>query len=211
MPLPSTGAISLGQVNVELSKGATVPISLGDTAVRTLAGKLSGPVSLGDLRGKTLNRWQLNVKHTVDTPGAWYGYNDARLQEAIMQAPAGVQGDNVGVCSPASLGGAAIVSALVDLPDSASNVCRLVVNLKAEGTDWQGLRSLTVAGLSFPGAFVYNDNIKVAISPSYYWTPGGEVRFDSYPISIEQANIIVAAMKSPDGATFTFDRPAPPQ
>lgn len=212
MPLPSTGAISLGQVNVELSKGATVPISLGDTAVRALAGKPSGPVSLGDLLGKTINRWQFNVKYTGDPSGnAWYGYNNVRLQESLMGVGVGTMGSDAGICAPTSLGGAAILGAYVDMPDSASNICRLIVNLKDEGTDWKGLRSLTVAGVSLPGAFVLCDNIKIGLPTTYYWTPGGPVGVESYSISIAQANTIFAAMNSPQGATFTFDRPAPPQ
>lgn len=53
MALPSTGLISLGMINTELTKTATTPISLNDAAVRLLAGKASGPISLSDLRGKT--------------------------------------------------------------------------------------------------------------------------------------------------------------
>lgn len=51
MALPSTGAISLLNVRTELGK--TGAISLGDSAVRTLAGRTSGAISLGDLRGKS--------------------------------------------------------------------------------------------------------------------------------------------------------------
>ena len=59
MALPSTGAISLLDVRNELGK--TGAISLGDSAVRTLAGRTSGAISLGDLRGKSLK-----IKHQID-------------------------------------------------------------------------------------------------------------------------------------------------
>ena len=59
MALPSTGAISLLDVRNELGK--TGAISLGDSAVRTLAGKTSGAISLGDLRGKSSK-----IKHYID-------------------------------------------------------------------------------------------------------------------------------------------------
>lgn len=51
MTLPATGNISLGMVGQEL--GIAMPLSLGDSRVRTLAGKTSGDISLTDLRGKT--------------------------------------------------------------------------------------------------------------------------------------------------------------
>lgn len=53
MALPSTGAISLSQVNTELGKASTAVITLGDSNVRALAGIPTGPISMADLRGKT--------------------------------------------------------------------------------------------------------------------------------------------------------------
>lgn len=52
MALPSSGAISLSEVNMELGKAATAAISMNDAAVRALAGKASGAISMADLRGK---------------------------------------------------------------------------------------------------------------------------------------------------------------
>lgn len=51
MALPTTGAITLGMVAVEL--GISLPLSLGDARVRALAGKPTGAITLGDLRGKS--------------------------------------------------------------------------------------------------------------------------------------------------------------
>lgn len=52
MTLP-TGTISLSQVNTELGRSATATISLGETAVRSLAGVPSGAISMDNLRGKS--------------------------------------------------------------------------------------------------------------------------------------------------------------
>lgn len=51
MALQTTRPISLGDVRTEL--GLTGPISLGQAEVRALAGIPSGPISLGDLLGKS--------------------------------------------------------------------------------------------------------------------------------------------------------------
>lgn len=56
MTLPSSGAITLAMVNVELGFASTAAISLNDTAVRTLAGKPSGAISMNDLYGKANQR-----------------------------------------------------------------------------------------------------------------------------------------------------------
>jgi hypothetical protein len=53
MPLPTTGPMSLSQVNTELGRSATATISLGEAAVRALAGVPSGPIGKASLRGKS--------------------------------------------------------------------------------------------------------------------------------------------------------------
>lgn len=53
MALPSSGAISLNLVNVELSLTATAQVSLNDTAVRTLFGVASGAISMSNGYGKS--------------------------------------------------------------------------------------------------------------------------------------------------------------
>lgn len=53
MPLPTTGPLSLSQVNTELGRPTTATISLGEAAVRALAGVPSGPIGKASLRGKS--------------------------------------------------------------------------------------------------------------------------------------------------------------
>lgn len=52
MALPSTGPITLQMIADELGISAT-GLTLNNSAVRALAGKPSGPISMGDLRGKS--------------------------------------------------------------------------------------------------------------------------------------------------------------
>ena len=53
---PSSGKITMRQVNTELRRPATNTISLNDTEVRTLAGKPTGTISMSDLRGKSFTK-----------------------------------------------------------------------------------------------------------------------------------------------------------
>ncbi|MCZ8322109.1 MAG: hypothetical protein O9296_11080 [Novosphingobium sp.] len=53
MTLQSSGPISLGNVALELGRTSTTTTSLGESAVRTLAGVASGPISLSNLYGKS--------------------------------------------------------------------------------------------------------------------------------------------------------------
>lgn len=53
MTLPASGAISLGQVNTELSRSATAALGLGDTAVRSLFGIATGAIDMNTGHGKS--------------------------------------------------------------------------------------------------------------------------------------------------------------
>jgi hypothetical protein len=53
MTLPASGAISMSQVNVELSRAWNAAISLDEVAVRDLAGVPSGAISMSQLHGKS--------------------------------------------------------------------------------------------------------------------------------------------------------------
>lgn len=53
MTLPASGPLSISQINTELGSSATASLSFGSTAVRTLAGVPSGPISIGNFYGKS--------------------------------------------------------------------------------------------------------------------------------------------------------------
>lgn len=83
--LPSTGSISLSQVNQELWRSATSPINMNESEVRALAKRPSGSISMNDLRGKanfytiTLPRGyhsDINIKNYL---GGWNGVNPLRI------------------------------------------------------------------------------------------------------------------------------------
>jgi len=59
----------MGQVNTELGRSATATISLGETAVRALAGVASGAISMNDLRGKSAVTIFLSNLSIVDFTG----------------------------------------------------------------------------------------------------------------------------------------------
>jgi hypothetical protein len=53
MSLPSSGSLSMSQINVETLKSATATITLNDADVRLLAQKPSGAISISDMYGKS--------------------------------------------------------------------------------------------------------------------------------------------------------------
>lgn len=59
MALPSSGAISLSNVNTELGYSATATISMNDAAVRSLFAIASGQISMSDGYGKSAVTIQL--------------------------------------------------------------------------------------------------------------------------------------------------------
>ena len=67
MTLQSSGAISLANVNTELGRSSTANISLGESAVRTLAGIASGTISLSSLYGKSNEAITLTSASAVAT------------------------------------------------------------------------------------------------------------------------------------------------
>ena len=53
MTMPGSGTISMAQINVEIGRAGNAVISLGESAVRTLAGVQSGSISLSQFYGRS--------------------------------------------------------------------------------------------------------------------------------------------------------------
>lgn len=53
MTLPSTGSLSISQVNTELGRSSGATTSLGETTVRSLAAVASGAIGMSNLQGKS--------------------------------------------------------------------------------------------------------------------------------------------------------------
>lgn len=86
MPLPTTGGISAAMVNAELGRAANAPLSLGEPAVRSLAGILAGGISYASLLGKSaelvvnLSSGGTTVDvETLFTPGQWASETPKRV------------------------------------------------------------------------------------------------------------------------------------
>jgi hypothetical protein len=115
MALPSTGSISMSEVNVELQRSATAQISMNDPEVRELFAKPSGTISMSDGRGKSYE-----FAFTISAPVA-----DADL--ATLATDAGWPGTNKVIATVApgvylygtSISGptAAPISAGLTIPD----------------------------------------------------------------------------------------------
>lgn len=95
MALPSSGSITMAQVNVELGKAANAGITLGDAAVRALAEVPSGAISMWSLYGKssyvryinTVDRTQASIHTLMGSPtaaGTYIFENTATISAATQ-------------------------------------------------------------------------------------------------------------------------------
>lgn len=81
MALPSSGQITLNQVNVELGNSGTAQIGLGDTAVRGLFEISSGEIEMSDGYGKSSNKLSL-VPTGGGTTILWDGLSNLTLSSS---------------------------------------------------------------------------------------------------------------------------------
>ena len=71
MALPSSGAISLNNVNVELGNSGTANINMGSAAVRDLFGVASGAIDMADGYGKANISMSNSTGGTITTSGGY--------------------------------------------------------------------------------------------------------------------------------------------
>lgn len=152
MTLQSSGAISLSQVNTELGLSSTATISLGDSAVRTLAGVSSGAISLSSLYGKS------NATGTFSPDGGTSSGSPVALSDEQTGLPASLtiscsasatwtwtRTSSVGSASVASGGSATSITFSVTLPPSGSRTGTWTVSATSGGNT----RYWTVSVTSF--------------------------------------------------------------
>ena len=87
MALPSSGQITLNQVNVELGLSGTAQIGMNDSAVRTLFGIASGEIEMSDGYGKA-NEFTLTISSSTQ---------EANL--ATLASSAGWNGSSALICN----------------------------------------------------------------------------------------------------------------
>ena len=107
MVLPSSGSITMGQINDELGRPVTQSINLNDPEVRDLAEKPSGAISMSDFYGKTGETGKGGDKyaqpdgytyHIFNSPGPfrWNGPSSTQIQYILIGGGGGGGGGNGG-------------------------------------------------------------------------------------------------------------------
>lgn len=143
MTLPSSGPISLSQVAVEIGLAANAPISLDHATVRALAGKPSGPISLGDLLGKT---------YGAAVPGGsiqTINLAARRYVEGTYTYTGRVTFGYVGSISPGTLLGMAITELYV-IYDSAAGDASVNITNNSDVAVWGSILRVNIGGLTIP-------------------------------------------------------------
>jgi hypothetical protein len=69
MALTSSGTISFGDINIELTNPRTNQLSIGSAPARDLAGIASGTIKLSDFYGKSLSSGSSGLFSVLGIPG----------------------------------------------------------------------------------------------------------------------------------------------
>jgi hypothetical protein len=169
MVLSLTGPLSLSQVNIELGRGASSTISLGEAAVRALAGVPTGPIGKASLRGKaaqfthaiTSHQLHLNLRSHL----LGIGWDGASAVEVTIAPGVYIWSDNTSV--PAlDMGGA--------FPDGLTLVNRgFIMGKGGDGGYLLADRTTYVAPTAGGPAIVLTGPITIDNSAGYIGGGGG--------------------------------------
>jgi hypothetical protein len=191
MALPSTGPISLSQVNTELGNSTGATISLGDAEVRGLAGRATGAIALGALRGKSAQFTHVITSHQQELDLHAYlqgqGWDGTRQVEVTVAAGIYIWSDTS--AKPAlDMGGA--------FPGGLTLVNRgLIMGKGGDGGYQRADRTSSVAPTSGGPAIVLTGPITIDNSSGYIGGGGGGGAAQTgIPLAIT-----IAAAHSPGG------------
>jgi len=90
MALPSSGSLSMSQVNTELGRPSRQGISLNDGQVRSLAQRPSGTISMSNLRGRSLEN-RINLYYSY----LWFGEEGYTLSRTYQDPGWSINGYSV--------------------------------------------------------------------------------------------------------------------
>lgn len=184
MTLPSSGAIRLGQVNTELGLGATATIKLGNSAVRTLAGRPSGSVAMSNLRGKS---------NGVQALGSFN--MTSAISNSSSGTTVGFSSGSFGAISPTTLFGMGVsscgITRLVNEAGAVSYFIGMQLNSGGNATS-RSVRKIRIGGLTINCYITQNTDLKGAntVNTASLSNTTSPQFFSSVPITLEQYNYI---------------------
>lgn len=218
MALPSSGALSLSMVNIEIKKSASAAISMNDADVRKLFGKASGVISLSDGYGKA------NALLTITATGIRsVTANGITTTDRGWTRAGGnsyyydfITGD---VVTPLEVEAGATVMYAYITTNSNSNTSFLNIDLAdtrgsslAPAVDtlgWKSAKTCTINGVvTVQGAWVNSTDIKTGVAFGSRFAPldaqGVPILIENIGITQEQLAAILAASPTPNTLTFAF-------